>query len=63
MRPCKNPTDEQRDEIASQVAEFLAAGKTVEHFEYCVRSEYVEVLERRADGTLTGKTNSRLFEK
>ncbi len=63
MRPCKNQTDEQREEIARQVADFLAAGKAVEHCEYCVRSEYVDVLERRADGTLTGKSNSRLFDK
>lgn len=63
MRPCKFETDEKRDEIARQTAEFLAANKTVEHFEYLVKSDYVEKLERRPDGTLTGKCNNRLFER
>jgi UDP-glucose 6-dehydrogenase len=63
MRPCKFETDDKRDEIAGQIADFIQSGKSVEHFDYLVKSDYVEKLERRPDGTLTGKCNNRLFER
>lgn len=63
MRPCTFITDKLRAEIASQTQDFINNMKYVEHFDYLVKSQDDMKLERRADGTLTGKCNNRLFEK
>ncbi len=66
MRPCKFETDETRELIARQMAEFMQNGKSVEHYPYLAKSEYntdPTSEHRRPDGTLSGKVNSKLFDR
>lgn len=65
IEPCKFKNDETRELIAAQMAEFEAAGKSVEHFGYLVKSTAIQgdvEQHRRPDGTLSGKVNSKLFD-
>jgi len=65
MRPCKFETDDLREEIAEQVAQYIQSGKTVEQFAYLVKSDFNGQVEykRNPDGTLRGSCNSHLFDK
>jgi hypothetical protein len=63
MRPCTNDKEKLREEIARQTAEYLASGKTVEQFGYCVKTEYQDNRHRNPDGTLTGSAHHHLFAK